>query len=85
LSVAAVATTSRSLSGRDIPTLDESFVVIRFRDPRNVDFPYLLSMIPNSFMSRPNSIVVPGGKMGFAMELILTPLILDLVKRSRSA
>jgi phosphoribulokinase len=59
--------------------------MIRFRDPRNVDFPYLLSMIHNSFMSRPNSIVVPGGKMGFAMELILTPLILDLVKRSRSA
>jgi len=50
-----------------------------------VDFPYLLSMINNSFMSRPNSIVVPGGKMGFAMELILTPLILDLVTQSRRA
>jgi phosphoribulokinase len=77
--------TSNPFVARDIPTLDESFVVIRFRDPRNVDFPYLLSMIHNSFMSRPNSIVVPGGKMGFAMELVLTPLILDLVKRSRSA
>ena len=51
--------------------------------PEKVDFPYLLSMIHNSFMSRPNSIVVPGGKMGFAIELILTPLILDLVTQSR--
>jgi phosphoribulokinase len=49
-----------------------------------VDFPYLLSMILHSFMSRPNTIVVPGGKMGLAIELILTPLILDLVKESRS-
>jgi phosphoribulokinase len=57
--------------------------VIRFRDPRNVDFPYLLAMIHNSFMSRPNTIVVPGGKMGLAIELILTPLILDLVVASR--
>jgi len=26
-------------------------------------------------MSRRNSIVVPGGKMGFAMEIILAPII----------
>ncbi|MGB5468125.1 MAG: phosphoribulokinase, partial [Sedimenticolaceae bacterium] len=39
------------------------------------DFPYLLSMIHDSFMSRRNSIVVPGGKMGFAMEVIFGPII----------
>jgi phosphoribulokinase len=76
--------TSNPFIARDIPTLDESFVVIRFRDPKNVDFPYLLAMIHNSFMSRPNTIVVPGGKMGLSIELILTPLILDLVKASRN-
>lgn len=76
--------TSNPFIARDIPTLDESFVVIRFRDPKNVDFPYLLSMINDSFMSRPNTIVVPGGKMGLAIELVLTPLILDLVRKSRS-
>jgi len=56
---------------------DESFVVIRFRDPvkLNVDFPYLLNMLDSSFMSRRNSIVVPGGKMGFAIEIILAPII----------
>ncbi|MBI2311520.1 MAG: phosphoribulokinase [Betaproteobacteria bacterium] len=77
--------TSNPFIARDIPTLDESFVVIRFRNPRGVDFPYLLTMIHDSFMSRPNNIVVPGGKMGLALELILTPLILDLVEMRRSS
>jgi phosphoribulokinase len=69
--------TSNPFISRDIPTPDESLVVIRFADPKkfNVDFPRLLSMIPGSMMSRRNSIVVPGGKMGFAMELTLGPII----------
>jgi phosphoribulokinase len=73
--------TSNPFMARDIPTADESFVIIRFRDPRrfNVQFPYLLSMIKDSFMSRRNTIVVPGGKMGFAMEIILTPIINKLL------
>ncbi len=73
--------TSNPFISRDIPTPDESFVIIRFRDPDKfgIDFPYLLNMIPNSFMSRRNNIVVPGGKMGYAMELILTPIIGDMV------
>ena len=60
-------------------------VVIRFRSPRGIDFPYLLSMIHNSFMSRANSIVIPGGKLDIAMQLILTPMILKLVERRRRA
>jgi phosphoribulokinase len=71
--------TSNPFITRDIPTPDESFIVIRFRDPKGVDFPYLLNMICNSFMSRRNSIVVPGGKMGFAMELILAPIIQEMI------
>ena len=69
--------TSNPFIARDIPTPDESFVVIRFENPKkfDTDFPYLLSMIDGSFMSRRNSIVVPGGKMGFAMEIILQPII----------
>lgn len=67
--------TSNPFIARDIPTPDESMIVIRFRDHKAQDFPYLLSMIHDSYMSRPNTIVVPGGKMGFAMELILSPII----------
>ncbi|MBC7943991.1 MAG: phosphoribulokinase [Burkholderiales bacterium] len=77
--------TSNPFIARDIPTLDESFVVIRYRDPKGVDFPYLLTMIHDSFMSRPNSIVVPGGKMGLAMQLILTPLIRKLIENRSKA
>ena len=79
----ATVDTSNPFIARDIPSLDESFVVIRFRKPdiRNTDFTNLLSMISGSFMSRRNTIVVPGGKMGMAMEIILTPIIADLLRR----
>ena len=76
----ATVDTSNPFIARDIPTPDESFVVIRYREPKQADFPYLLSMIPNSFMSRANTIVVPGSKMGYAMELILAPMIHKLIE-----
>lgn len=79
----ATVDTSNPFIARDIPTADESFVVIRVRDPQRFDFPYLLNMIHNSFMSRPNTIVIPAGKMGFAMELMLTPFIHELMQRRR--
>jgi len=76
--------TSNPFIARDIPTPDESLVVIRFSDPKKlkVDFQYLLSMIHDSFMSRRNTIVVPGGKMGLAMEIILAPIIHDMIGTS---
>ena len=77
--------TSNPFIAREIPTADESFVVIRFRDPRGIDLPYLLNMLHDSFMSRPNTIVVPGGKMELAMQLIFTPFIWRLVERRRKA
>jgi len=73
--------TSDPFIARFIPTPDESFVVIRFANPKGIDFPYLLSMLHDSFMSRPNSIVVPGGKMELAMQLIFTPLVLRLLEQ----
>ena len=77
--------TSNPFIARDIPTPDESLVVVRFSNPKGVDFPYFLSMIPDSFMSRPNNLVVPGGKMGFAMEVVLGPVIERMVEQSRKA
>ncbi|UTD28087.1 phosphoribulokinase [Bradyrhizobium sp. WD16] len=77
--------TSNPFIARWIPTPDESMVVIRFKNPRGIDFPYLLSMIPSSFMSRANSVVIPGAKLDLAMQLILTPLILQLIERKRTA
>ena len=77
--------TSNPFIAKDIPSADESMVIIRFSNPKGIDFPYLLSMLDESWMSRPNNIVVPGGKMGLAMQLILTPLILRLMDRKRRA
>jgi len=77
--------TSNPFIARDIPTADESFVVIRFADPKrfNIDFPFLLAMIHDSFMSRRNTIVVPGGKMMLAMEVILNPIIHAMLKAKK--
>jgi phosphoribulokinase len=80
-----IVDTSNPFVAKDIPLADESFLVIRFANPRGIDFPYLLSMIHDSFMSRPNTIVVPGGKLPLAMQLILTPLILRLMETRKRA
>jgi phosphoribulokinase len=77
--------TSNPFIAKDIPSADESMVVIRFADPRGIDFSYLLSMLHDAWMSRPNNIVVPGGKMGLAMQLIFTPMILRLMDLKRRA
>jgi phosphoribulokinase len=75
--------TSNPFIARWIPTADESMVIIRFAKPRGIDFPYLATMIHDSFMSRANSIVIPGNKLDLAMQLILTPFILQLVERRK--
>ncbi len=75
-----VIDTSAPIIVRDVLGADESLVVIRFRHPDNfgIDFPHLLQIIPNSWMSRRNTIVVPGSQTGPAMEMILGPIIKDL-------
>lgn len=77
--------TSNPFIARTIPTLDESMLIIRFADPRGIDFSYLVSMLHDSFMSRANTIVCPGGKMDLAMQLIFTPMIWRLMERRKQA
>jgi phosphoribulokinase len=77
--------TSNPFIARTIPTLDESMLVIRFGNPKGIDFPYLLSMLHDSFMSRSNTIVCPGGKMDLAMQLIFTPMIWQVMDRKKRA
>jgi len=80
-----VVDTSNPFIARDIPSADESLCVIRFANPKGIDFPYLLDMIHNSWMSRANTIVVPGGKMELAMQLIFTPFIWRMLERRKRA
>ena len=77
--------TSNPFIARDIPSADESMVVIRFANPKGIDFQYLLSMIHDSWMSRANTIVVPGGKMEIAMQLIFTPFVWRMMDRRKRA
>lgn len=80
-----VVDTSNPFITREVPAQDETLVVIRFRDPRGVDFPYLLSMLQGSWMSRANTLVIPGPRLDMAMQIILTPLITGLIERRRRA
>ncbi len=75
--------TSNPFISRDIPSPDESMVVIRFAKPKGIDFQYLRSMVDGSFMSRANTIVVPGGKMELAMQLIFTPFVWRMMERKK--
>jgi phosphoribulokinase len=77
--------TSNPFIAREIPAPDESFVVIRFAQPKGIDFQYLLGMVHDSFMSRANTIVVPGGKMELAMQLIFKPFIWRMMERQKRA
>jgi len=77
--------TSNPFIARSIPSPDESMVVIRFANPKGIDFQYLRSMLHDSWMSRANTIVVPGGKMDLAMQLIFTPFIWRLMERRKRA
>jgi len=75
--------TSNPFVAQDVPSSDESMVVIRVKERGNIDFPYLVTMIKDSFMTRPDTLVIPGGKMGLAMELLLTPRIHELLENRR--
>ncbi|MEN9902338.1 MAG: hypothetical protein RL651_1002 [Pseudomonadota bacterium] len=78
-----VVDTSNPFIAREIPTADESMVVIRFANPKGIDFQYLLSILHDSILTRPNTLVVPGGKMGLAMQMIFTPMVLRIMDQKR--
>jgi phosphoribulokinase len=78
-----IVDTSNPFIARDIPSADESMVVIRFANPRGIDFQYLLTILHGSMLTRPNTLVVPGGKMGLAMQMIFTPMVLRLMDQKR--
>ena len=74
--------TANPFAATEIPSNDQSFSVIHIRNLAkiHVDFRYLLEMLGGSFMSAPDTIVVPSGKKIFAMQLVITPLIRQLIE-----
>ena len=79
--------TSNPFTALEVPTNDESMVVIHIANRRKLkpDFRYLLEMLQGSFMSRPDTIVVPAGRQVFAMELLINPVIENLMDRREAA
>lgn len=78
--------TSNPFTVRDAPTLDESHIIVSFRDPAkfDVDFHYLMRLIHGSFTSRRNTLVIPGGKLELTMEILFTPIIAGIIKKCRA-
>jgi phosphoribulokinase len=76
-----VVDTSNPFIARDVPSADESVVVIRFREPGKYYFPNILKRIHDSYMSRPNTMVIPGGKMRLALEIVCTPLVHEMLEK----
>lgn len=79
--------TSNPFAVTNIPDNEQSFSVIHFRnlDKIQVDFDYLLEMLEHSFMSAPDTIVVPSVKKIAAIQLTLTPVIRQLLKNRTQA
>lgn len=79
--------TSDPFAEREVPSNDQSFSVVHVRNHKKleIDFPYLLNMLDGSFMSTPDTIVVPASKKTLAMELIFTPIAEKLMQDRRDA
>ncbi len=66
--------TSNPFIARDVPIPEESILIIHLRDPSRHDVPGLLRRIPGARMSRPGTLMVPGGKLKLALDVICAPL-----------
>ncbi|PID41671.1 MAG: phosphoribulokinase [Proteobacteria bacterium] len=71
--------TSNPFAIKDVPLDSESMVVIHFKKHQDVNFPYLVQMIQGAFISRHDTLVIPGHKMPLAMDLIIRPIILEML------
>ena len=77
-----IVDTSNPFVARDVPTLDQSLVLVHFLTPKpSVEYKlHLRGLIEGSTITGFNTLVIPGGKMMYAMELILTRRILELME-----
>ncbi len=78
-----LADTSDPFSDDTEITLDEMFLVIHFQDIEKPDYSKLLKRLKHSFMSRQDTLVVPASEVVLALELIIMPLIHQLIIKSR--
>ena len=75
--------TSNPFSAMDVPSAEESMLVVRFRDPEKYPLHAFMEKFDGAFMSRPNTLVIPGGKLRMALEVICTQRIQELIIASK--
>lgn len=76
--------TSDPFTARDVPLADESLCVVHFRDRQRHDFPNLLERIPNAYMSRPTTMVVPSRSLRLALGVICGPILTRFMESKAS-
>ncbi len=76
-----IVDTSNPFIATHVPTEDESIIVVRFREPKKYDFPQLLARIDGAFMSRSNTMVIKGGQLQLALDVICSPIIEALLAK----
>lgn len=77
-----VVDTSNPFDLQAVPTEKESIVVISFKEPSKYDIENYLQRIDGAFVSGRQSLVIPGGQMKHALDIICAPLIENLVNFS---
>lgn len=83
IQMVATVDTSDPFTMSEEPTNDECFLVIHFQKVETPDFPSMLKLLPGSFVSNKDTIVVPGGMLTQAIEVVLMPLVHQLIIKSR--
>jgi len=76
-----VVDTSNPFEHQPVPTEKESIIVVSFKEPDKHDLDSYLQRIEGAFISRRKSLVVPGGQMAHALDIICAPLIESLIQK----
>jgi phosphoribulokinase len=77
--------TSCPFIARDVPTQDESALVVHFRDRERHDFVDILRRIPGATMTRATTMLIPGSALGNALEIICAPILAELLGKRYAA
>ena len=64
-------------------SVDEMALVIHFQKLKPPKLSKILDLLENAQMTRQDTILVPGAKIGLALEIIIMPIIKKLVQKSR--
>jgi len=74
-----VVDTSNPFEEQSVPTEKESVVVVSFREPEKHDLQKYKERIEGAFFSTRRNLVIPGGQLPHALDVICAPMIEALI------